>query len=159
MSRKHVSALFPTQLSLRMPFSFRARGCSTPEDILSDLSRDLDALAREHRVLDDMKDKLGVIFVDRAAEKVRRQTERAVELATNALRAAIGNAREELMDVLRRADQRDRQSASVVETRREVINDRPREVVTNRFLKHFFPAKLLVTSCRLQRLRPPLRPT
>ena len=45
----------------------------------------------------------------------------------------------------------------VMTTRREVINDRPREVVMNRFLKHFFPAKLLVTSCRLQRLRPPLR--
>ena len=79
---------------------------ATPEDILSDLSRDLDALAREHRVLDDMKDELGVMFVDRAAEKVRRQMERAVELSTNALRAAIAKAREELMDVLRRAEQR-----------------------------------------------------
>ena len=50
---------------------------ATPEDILSDLSRDLDALAREHRVLDDMEDELGVMFVDRAVEKVRRQMERA----------------------------------------------------------------------------------
>ena len=113
---------------------------ATPEDILSDLSRDLDALAREHRVLDDMKDELGVMFVDRAAEKVRRQMERAVELSTNALRAAIAKAREELMDVLRRADQRDRQSANVVETQSEVYDDPPRAIVTKRSLKHSSPA-------------------
>lgn len=62
---------------------------ATPTALISDLTKDLDDLATERRMLSSMTDELGVTFVDSAEAKVRQQMAKAAALETPQLREAV----------------------------------------------------------------------
>ncbi|EJF67079.1 hypothetical protein DICSQDRAFT_142653 [Dichomitus squalens LYAD-421 SS1] len=66
---------------------------ATPSELIQDLSKDLDDLATERRLLWGMGDELGAVFIDAADAKVRHQIEKASALETPHLREAIETAR------------------------------------------------------------------
>ena len=66
---------------------------ATPSDLIQDLSKDLDDLATERRLLAGMGDELGAVFIDAADAKVRHQVEKAAALDTPYLREVVEAAR------------------------------------------------------------------
>lgn len=91
-------------------FRFSRFMLATPDYLLSGLSRDLDDLASDRRILQGMKDDLSVSFVDLAEEKVRRQMEKAAALETPSLTAAIARARQGIRDIEVGFQERERKS-------------------------------------------------
>ena len=73
-------------------FTFSRFMLATPAALISDLSRDLDDLSIERRILASMKDELGVTFVDSAEAKVRHQIAKAAALETPQLKQAMDAA-------------------------------------------------------------------
>ncbi|KAK7058577.1 hypothetical protein VNI00_002213 [Paramarasmius palmivorus] len=65
---------------------------ATPAMLVSDLTRDLDDLTVERRLLAGMQDDLGVSFIDAAELKVRNQIAKATALDTPALQEQIEKA-------------------------------------------------------------------
>ncbi|KAI3622050.1 ring finger domain protein [Moniliophthora roreri] len=65
---------------------------ATPASLVSDLTRDLDDLAVERRLLAGMQDDLGISFIDAAELKVHNQIAKATALDTPALREQIEKA-------------------------------------------------------------------
>lgn len=65
---------------------------ATPTYLISDLTRGLDELTSERRILAGMNDDLGVSFVDAAEVKVRQQIAKAAGLDTPILKARIEKA-------------------------------------------------------------------
>ncbi|KAL5519640.1 hypothetical protein ACEPAH_1323 [Sanghuangporus vaninii] len=84
---------------------------ATPDYLIANLSRDLDELAAERRILAGMKDDLGVSFVDLADMKVRQQIAKASALDTPELREAISRAEQSVRDIERRSEERGRRRA------------------------------------------------
>lgn len=66
---------------------------ATPSELIQDLTKDLEDLATERRLLAGMGEELGAVFIDAADAKVRHQIEKATVLDTPHLREAIENAR------------------------------------------------------------------
>ena len=66
---------------------------ATPSDLVQELTKDLDDLALERRLLMGMGDELGTVFIDTADAKVRRQIEKAAALDTPFLRETVDTAR------------------------------------------------------------------
>lgn len=62
---------------------------ATPTALISDLTKDLDDLSTERRLLSSMRDELGVSFIDAAEAKVRLQMAKAAALETPQLRDAV----------------------------------------------------------------------
>lgn len=73
-------------------FSFAKFMLATPTYLIQDLTKDLDDLATERRILSSMGDELGVTFVDAAEAKLHLQTAKASALETSQLQEAIDNA-------------------------------------------------------------------
>ncbi|KAG6873830.1 hypothetical protein C0995_010442 [Termitomyces sp. Mi166 len=73
-------------------FNFAKFMLATPAYLISDLSKDLDELAAERRILAGMKDDLGISFVDGADQKIRDQIAKAVALDTPLLKEQIDKA-------------------------------------------------------------------
>lgn len=73
-------------------FSFAKFMLATPEYLIEDLTRDLDELVTERRILNSMGDDIGVSFVDAAEVKLRQQLAKAAALDTPALKEAVDNA-------------------------------------------------------------------
>jgi len=69
---------------------------ATPAYLISDLTRDLDELATERRVLSGMDDDLGLMFVDDAEQKIRNQLAKVVALDSPSLKEKINKAFHEL---------------------------------------------------------------
>ena len=65
---------------------------ATPSELIRDLTKDLEDLATERRLLTGMGDELGAVFIDAADAKVRHQIEKATVLDTPHLREAIETA-------------------------------------------------------------------
>lgn len=65
---------------------------ATSSYLVADLTKDLEDLAVERRMLASMKDDLGVSFVDAADAKVRHQIDKAQALETPQLKEAVENA-------------------------------------------------------------------
>ena len=88
-------------------FEFAKFMLATPDQLMSDLSRDLEEVASERRVLLSLKDELALVFVDVAEEKLRHQLAKAAALESEPLKEAIEKvalARQKLeQDKLRRA--------------------------------------------------------
>ncbi|KAF8167481.1 hypothetical protein B0H34DRAFT_779216 [Crassisporium funariophilum] len=80
-------------------FSFAKFMLATPAYLISDLTRDLDEIAAERRILSGMKDALGVMFVDGAEFKVREQMAKAVALETPGLKGQVERARRDQREV------------------------------------------------------------
>ncbi|KAK7686736.1 hypothetical protein QCA50_010336 [Cerrena zonata] len=73
-------------------YTFAKFMLATPSYLVTDLTKDLDDLAVERRMLASMKDDLGVSFVDAADAKVRHQIDKAHALEMPLLKEAIDNA-------------------------------------------------------------------
>ncbi|KAG6842419.1 hypothetical protein C0991_007549 [Blastosporella zonata] len=73
-------------------FGFSKFMLATPAYLISDLSRDLDELATERRILAGMDDSLGISFVDCAEKKIRNQIAKATALETPSLNEQIDKA-------------------------------------------------------------------
>lgn len=73
-------------------FNFAKFMLATPAYLTSDLSKDLDELAIERRILAGMNDYLGLSFVDGADKKVRDQIAKANALDTPSLKEQIAKA-------------------------------------------------------------------
>lgn len=93
---------------------------ATPEYLLADLSRDLDELEAERMNLRGMNDELSVTFVDLAEEKVRRQMEKASALESAALRDAVLKAEQEIRNLDRGYEQREKKKAEKEQIERDV---------------------------------------
>ena len=65
---------------------------ATPDQLLADLSQDLEEVAVERCVLLDLKDELALVFVDTAEEKIRDQLAKAAALESEPLKEAIEKA-------------------------------------------------------------------
>jgi hypothetical protein len=72
---------------------------ATPEYLMEDLTRDLNELVSERRLLSNTNDDLSVSFVDAAEEKVLRQIAYAETLETPQLREAIEKAHRDHRDI------------------------------------------------------------
>ncbi|KAF8665448.1 hypothetical protein AX16_000466, partial [Volvariella volvacea WC 439] len=70
-------------------FSFAKFMLATPDYLIGDLTKDLEELTAERKMLAGMKDELGIVFVDAAEAKVRRQMEKAAALDTPWLKEQI----------------------------------------------------------------------
>jgi len=65
---------------------------ATPAYLIQDLTKDLDDLATERRMLSSMGDELGLVFVDAAEAKLRVQIAKASALETTQLQEAVDSA-------------------------------------------------------------------
>jgi len=84
---------------------------ATPAYLISDLTKDLDELATERRILATMNDDLGISFVDAADSKLRHQIAKAAALESAQLKDAIDKARRDQSEIderFARLDQRRR---------------------------------------------------
>lgn len=101
-------------------YNFAKFMLATPTYLISDLTRDLDELASERRILAGMKDDLGISFVDGAEAKVRQQIAKAAALDTPILKEQIEKALKDQHDLeerlalheRRRKDEESSQAAS-----------------------------------------------
>ncbi|KAI1793979.1 hypothetical protein LXA43DRAFT_185506 [Ganoderma leucocontextum] len=98
---------------------------ATPSDLTQDLSKDLDDLATERRLLVGMGDELGATFIDAADAKVRHQIEKAAALDTLHLRETIETARHAAQELTER---------SVPDRQRKEVKSLPVEEVPQAFL-------------------------
>ncbi|KAG6878170.1 hypothetical protein C0993_011243 [Termitomyces sp. T159_Od127] len=73
-------------------FNFAKFMLATPAYLISDLSKDLDDLATERRILIGMNDSLGLSFVDGADQKIRDKIVEAIALDTPSLKKQIDKA-------------------------------------------------------------------
>ncbi|KAF5385299.1 hypothetical protein D9615_001179 [Tricholomella constricta] len=89
-------------------FAFAKFMLATPAYLISDLSRDLDELATEGRILAGMKDDLGVLFVNGAEQRVRNQMAKAAALESPALKEQIDKALRDQHEIEERSAFHDR---------------------------------------------------
>ncbi|KAG7099751.1 hypothetical protein E1B28_001564 [Marasmius oreades] len=111
---------------------------ATPDMLVSDLTKDLDDLTVEKRILAGMNDDLGVLFIDAAEVKVRNQIAKATALHTPALRERIEKATRDLREIEGRFTYRERrriEEASKAERNDSVPYDEgiPQELLSLKF--------------------------
>ena len=70
-------------------FEFAKFMLATPNQLMADLSQDLEEVAAERRVILDLKDELALVFVDIAEEKLRDQLAKAAALESEPLKEAM----------------------------------------------------------------------
>jgi hypothetical protein len=107
-------------------FPFAKFMLATPTCLLADLSRDLDELAIERKILTDIKDDLGIYFIDGAEERIRKQMVMAAALETPILRDQIERALKEQEDIDKRFSGR----SSAVATTQLEQTEIPQELLT-----------------------------
>ncbi|KAF9654118.1 hypothetical protein BDM02DRAFT_21237 [Thelephora ganbajun] len=73
-------------------FEFAKFMLATPDQLMADLSQDLEEVAAERGVLLSLKDELALVFIDVAEEKLRHQLAKAAALESDPLKQAIENA-------------------------------------------------------------------
>jgi len=73
-------------------FEFAKFMLATPDQLMADLSHDLEEIESERRLLLSLKDELGLYFLDDAEEKVRHQLAKAAALENIFLRETIEKA-------------------------------------------------------------------
>ncbi|KAG6919053.1 hypothetical protein DXG01_009763 [Tephrocybe rancida] len=112
-------------------FSFSKFMLATPTYLISDLSRDLDDLATERRILAGMNDDLGISFVDGADQKIRNQISKATALDTPLLKEQIDKAIRDQQEIEARHAFRER-SRKAEEAARSEIADTPSEFLASK---------------------------
>ncbi|KAF9532079.1 hypothetical protein CPB83DRAFT_786052 [Crepidotus variabilis] len=80
-------------------YNFSKFMLATPGYLITDLTRDLDELASERRILQGMSDSLGVMFVDAAEVKVREQISKAAALEIPPLKEKIDKAHRDVLEI------------------------------------------------------------
>ncbi|KAF8079028.1 hypothetical protein FPV67DRAFT_1467251 [Lyophyllum atratum] len=101
-------------------FSFAKFMLATPAYLISDLSRDLDELATERRILTRTNDDLGNSFVDGADQKVRHQMAKAAALESLALKEQIDKAIRDQQEIEERFAFHDRRRKAEEAARLEI---------------------------------------
>ncbi|KAG5639560.1 hypothetical protein H0H81_012231 [Sphagnurus paluster] len=117
-------------------FAFAKFMLATPAYLISDLTKDLDELALERRILAGMDDDIGLSFLDGAEQKVHNQIARAAALESAVLKAQIDKAiknQDEIQERFAFHEQR----RKVEEASRSDSSDKPKE-----FLAHRTPTSL-----------------
>ena len=114
-------------------FEFAKFMLATPDQLMEDLSRDLEEVASERRVLLSLKDELALFFLDDAEEKLRHQLAKAVALESAHLKEAIEKA------VLTQQKQEQLKSRRDVSQRREINAPDNQEEVPDAFLSTQVP--------------------
>lgn len=109
-------------------FEFAKFMLATPDQLLADLSRDLEEVAAERRTLFSLKDELALVFVDVAEEKLRHQLEKAAALDGEPLKEAVEKAM-----IMQQKLERDTLQ-KITSRRREDNTSNHREEVPNAFL-------------------------
>ncbi|TFY67316.1 hypothetical protein EVJ58_g1693 [Rhodofomes roseus] len=89
-------------------FPFAKFMLATPAYLIQDLTKDLDDLVTERRMLSSMGDELGVAFVDAADAKLRLQVAKASALETSQLQEAVDGALHAHQQIHARANLHDR---------------------------------------------------
>lgn len=84
-------------------YNFSKFMLATPEYLIADLSRDLEALATERISLVAMKDELSLFFIDAVEEKLRHQISKASSLESRHLSNAVTKARIQCEELERRS--------------------------------------------------------
>ena len=83
-------------------YNFAKFMLATPQNLIADLSKDLDALSVERRSMVAAKDELSIVYIDVAEEKLRRQIAKATALESPLLTKTIDRTRKEYEDLRRR---------------------------------------------------------
>ncbi|KAF9446115.1 hypothetical protein P691DRAFT_777087, partial [Macrolepiota fuliginosa MF-IS2] len=110
-------------------YNFAKFMLATPAYLTLDLTKDLDELASERRILAGMKDELGVSFVDGAEVKIRQQIDKATALNTPILKDQIDKALKDQHDLEERSSFHERRR-----TDEELSHHRTQEEVPTDFL-------------------------
>jgi hypothetical protein len=84
---------------------------ATPAYLVEDLTKDIDQLVAERRQLTAAKDELGLVFVDSAEERLRRQIQKALALDTPTMREAVERAQRDHREVEERLQRQKRRLA------------------------------------------------
>lgn len=114
-------------------FSFAKFMLATPAYLIASLTKDLDELASERRILSSMNDTLGVMFIDGADHKVREQIAKAAALETPALKEKIEKARHDQQDIDDRAAfHAQKKKAEEEAFSSPVVSDIPHEFLASR---------------------------
>ncbi|EAU92302.1 alkylbase DNA N-glycosylase [Coprinopsis cinerea okayama7 len=116
-------------------FSFAKFMLATPEYLVGDLSKELEHLAEERRIMSAMKDDLSVCFLTAAEERVRQQMEKAAALESSLLQEQIDKARRDHKEIQQKAELDERrtrlqQGAPNIET--DGSNEVPTELLASR---------------------------
>lgn len=109
-------------------FEFAKFMLATPDQLITDLSQDLEEVAAERRVLLNLKDELALVFVDVAEEKLRDQLAKAAALESEPLKESIEKA------VATRQKLEQDKSRRAASTRREDDTPHDQEEVPDAFL-------------------------
>lgn len=104
-------------------FVFSKFMLATPSYLIADLTKDLDNLAAERRVLAGLKDTLAMSFVDGADEKIRHEIAKVAALDSRQLQEQIEKAMRDLHELEGRIDNNQRRQEPVA----EVMDDVPTE--------------------------------
>jgi len=96
---------------------------ATPSYLIADLTKDLDDLAAERRVLAGLRDTLAMSFVDGADQKIRHEIAKVAALDSRQLQEQIEKAMRDLHELEGRIDNSQRRQEPVA----EVVEDVPTE--------------------------------
>ncbi|KAJ7201336.1 hypothetical protein GGX14DRAFT_656345 [Mycena pura] len=105
---------------------------ATPSYLIADLTRNLDELASERRILSSMTDDLGVLFVDAAEAKVRIQLAKAAALETLLLKDRIDKAIRDQREIEGRVAFYENRRKQEATTHSPVPGDIPQELLALR---------------------------
>jgi len=83
-------------------YSFSKFMLATPDYVIADLTKDLDALTVERRDLAAINDEISILFVDAAVDKLRHQILKVAALESPQLASAIAKARAQCEELERR---------------------------------------------------------
>lgn len=83
-------------------FTFSRFMLATSICVIADLTKDLDQLKAERRLLESMNDELGIVFVDSAMAKVQLEMSNAQAMDTETVQYAVERAHRGLRDIQRR---------------------------------------------------------
>lgn len=114
-------------------YNFSKFMLATPEYLIADLSRDLEALASERLSLVAMKDDLSLLFIDAAEEKLRHQISKASSLESPHLSSAVMKARTQCEELERHSIL----TTNRIESRNIVSSDVPVDFLAVRSLPPF----------------------
>ncbi|KAL0068544.1 hypothetical protein AAF712_004259 [Marasmius tenuissimus] len=113
---------------------------ATPAMLVSDLTKDLDDLAVERRLLGGMNDDLGVSFIDAAEAKVRNQIIKATALDTPGLQERIEKSNRDHREIEGRFTYREQRRLeeeakvqAVVNPETSYVEDVPQEMLSLKF--------------------------
>ena len=117
-------------------YNFAKFMLATPAYLISDLTRDLDALETERAYLTSINDALSLIFVEGAEQRVRDEVSKAVGLETPILKSKIERSQRELQELEERqeVEKLRRKASEFIGASGGALSDAPKELLASRGL-------------------------